>query len=117
MILVRFQGKPLNITIIQVYAPTTGAKEAEVDWFYEDIQDLLKLTKKQYVLFIIGDWKTKVVSQEITGVTGKSGLGVQNEGGQKLIECCQENTLVIPNTLFKQHKRQLYTWTSPDGKY
>ena len=117
MILVSFQGKPLNITIIQVYAPTTGAKEAEVDWFYEDIQDLLKLTKKQYVLFIIGDWKTKVVSQEITGVTGKSGLGVQHEGGQKLIECCQENTLVIPNTLFQQHKRQLYTWTSPDGKY
>ena len=116
MISVCFQGKPFNITVIQVYAPTTGAKEAEVDWFYEDIQDLLKLTKKQYVLFIIGDWKTKVVSQEITGVTGKSGLGVQNEGGQRITEFCQKNMLVTANTFFQQLMRQLYTWTSPDGQ-
>ena len=104
MILVRFQGKPLNITIIQVYAPTTGAKEAEVDWFYEDIQDLLEPTPKTDVLFIRGGWNAKVGSQETPGVTGKSGLGVQNEARQRLTEFCQENALVIANTLFQQEK-------------
>ena len=102
MISVRFQGKPFNITAIQVYAPTTNAGEAEVEWLYEDLQDLLELTskkKKKDVLFIIGDWNAKVGSQEILGVTGKFGLGVQNEAGQRLTEFCQENTLVIANTL------------------
>ena len=93
-----------NITAIQVYAPTTNAKEPEVERFYEDLQDLLELTPKKDVLFIIGDWNAKVGSQEIPGVTGKFGLGVQNEAGQKLTEFCQENTLVITNTLFQQHK-------------
>ena len=106
-----------NITVIQVYAPTTNAKEAEVERFYEDLQDLLKLTPKKDVLFIIGDYNAKVGSQEIPGVTGKFGLGVQNEAGQRLTEFCQENTLVIANTLFQQYKRQLYIWTSPDGQY
>ena len=108
MISVRFQGKPSNIMVIQVYAPTTNAEEAEVEWFYEDLQDLLELTSKKDVLFIIGDWNAKVGSQETPGVTGKSGLGVQNETGQRLIEFCQENTLVIENILFQQHKRRLY---------
>ena len=117
MISVRFQGKPFNITVIQVYAQTSNAEEAEVERFYEDIQDLLELTPKKDVLFIIGDWNAKVGSQEIPGVTGKFGLGVQNEAGQKLIEFCQENALVIANTLFQQHKRRLYTWTSPDGQH
>ena len=117
MISVHFQGKPFNITVIQVYAPTTNAKEAEVEWFYEDLQDLLELTPPKYVLFIIGNWNAKVGSQEISGITGKLGLGVQNEAGQRLIEFCQENTLVIANTLFQQHKRRFYTWTSPDGQY
>ena len=108
MISVRFQGKPFNITVIQVYAPTTNAKEAEVEHFYEDLQDILKLTTKKDVLFIIGDWSAKVGSQETPGVTGKFDLGVQNEGGQRLIEFCQENTLVIANTLFQQHKTRLY---------
>ena len=117
MISVRFQGKPFNITVVQVYAPTSNAEEAEVEWFYEDLQDLLELTPKKYVFFFIGDWNTKVGSQEIPGVTGKFGLGVQNEAGQRLIEFCQENALVIANTLFQQHKRQLYTWTSPDGQH
>ena len=98
---VHFQGKPFSITVIQVYAPTTNAEEAEVEWFYEDLQDLLELTPKKDVLFIIGDWNTKVGSQETPGVTGKFGLGVQNEAGQKLIEFCQENALVIANTLFQ----------------
>ena len=115
MISVRFQGKPFNITVIQVYAPTSNAEEAEQ--FYEDLQDLLELTPKRDVLFIIGDWNAKVGSQETPGVTGKFGLGVRNEAGQRLIEFCQENTLVIANTLFQQHKRRLYTWTSPDGQY
>ena len=106
-----------NITVIQVYAPTTNAKEAEVERFYEDLQDLLKLTPKKDVLFIIWDYSAKVGSQEIPGVTGKFGLGVQNEAGQRLTEFCQENTLVIANTLFQQYKRQLYIWTSPDGQY
>ena len=117
MIYVCFQGKPFNITVIQVYAPTSNAEEAEVEWFYEDLQDLLELTPKKDVLFIIGDWNAKVGSQAIPGVTGKLGLGVQNEAGQRLIEFCQENTLVIANTLFQQHKRRLYTWTSLDGQH
>ena len=116
MISVRLQGKPFNITVIQVYAPTSNAEEAEVEQFYEDIQDLLELTPKKDVLFIIGDWNPKVGSQETPGVTGKFGLGMRNEE-QRLIEFCQENTLVIANTLFQQHKRRLYTWTSPDGQY
>ena len=105
MISVRFQGKPFNITVIQVYAPTSNAEEAKVERFYEDLQDLLELTPKEDVLFIIGDWNAKVGSQEISEVTGKFGLGVQNEVWQKLTEFCQENTLLIANTLFQQHKR------------
>ena len=100
----------LNITVIQVYAWTSNAEEAEVEWFYEDLQDLLELTCKKDVLFIIGDWNTKVGSQETPGVTSKFGLGVLIEAGQRLIEFCQENTLVIANTLCQQHKRRLYTW-------
>ena len=117
MISVHFQGKPFNITVIQVYAPISNSEEAEVEWFYEDLQDLLELTLKKDVLSIIGDWNAKVESQEIPGVTGKFGLGIQNEAGQRLIELCQENTLVIANTLFQQHRRRLYTWTSPDGQH
>ena len=117
MISVRFQGKPFNITVIQVYAPTSNAEEAEVEWFYKDLQDLLELTPPKDVLFIIGDWNAKVGSQETPGVTGKFGLGVQNEAGQRLIEFCQENAMVIANTLFQQHKRRVYTWISPDGQY
>ena len=117
MISVHFQGKPFNITVIQVYAPTSNAKEAEVEQFFEDLQDLLELTPKKDVLFIIGDWNAKVGSQETPGVTGKFGHGIQNEAGQRLTEFCQENALVIPNTLFQQHERRLYTWTSPDGQY
>ena len=112
MISVRFQGKTFNITVIQIYGPTSNAEEAEVERFYEDLQDLLELTPKKDVLFSIGDWNAKVGSQEIFGVTGKFGLGVQNEAGQRLTEFCQENALVIANTLFQQHKRRLYTWTS-----
>ena len=115
--LVGLQGKPFNITVIQVYAPTSNAEEAEVEWFYEDLQDLLELTPKKDVLFIIGDWNAKVGSQETPGVTGTFGLGVQNEAGQRLIEFCQANALVVANTLFQQHKRRLYTWTSPDGQH
>ena len=103
--------------VIQIYAPTSNAEEAEVKWLYEDLQDLLELTPKKDVLFIIGDWNAKVGSQETPGVTGKFGLGVQNEAGQRLTEFCQENALVIANTLFQQHKRRLYTWTSPDGQH
>ena len=117
MISVCIQGKPLNITVIQVYALTGNAEEAEVEWFYEDLQDLLELTLIKDVLFIIGDWNAKVGSQEIPGVTGKFGTEVQNEAGQRLTEFCQENALVIANTLFQQHKRRLYTLTSPDGQY
>ena len=105
MISVRVQDKPFHITVIQVYAPTTNAQEDEVEWLYEDLQDLLKLIPKKDVLFITGDWTAKVGSQEIPGVTGKSGLGVQNEAGQRLTEFCQENTLVIANTLFQQQRR------------
>ena len=117
MISVRFQGKPFIVTVIQVDAPTTNAEEAEVEQFYEDLQDLLELTPKKDVLLIIGDWNTKVGSQETHGVTGKFGLGVQNEAGQRLIEFCQENALVITNTLFQQHKGRFYTWTSPYDQY
>ena len=117
MISLHFQGKPFNITVIQLYAPTSNTEEAEGEQFYEHLQDLLELTPKKDVLFIIGDWNAKVGSQETPGVIGKFGLGVQNEAGQRLIEFYQENTLVIANTLFQQHKRRLYTWTSPDGQY
>ena len=115
MISVHFQGKPFNTTVIQVYAPTSNTEEAEVEWFYEDLQDLLELTPTKDVLFILGDWNAKVGSQETPGVIGKFGLGKWNEAGQRLIEFCQENALVIANTLFQQHKRILYTWKSPDG--
>ena len=113
MILVHFQGKPFSTTVIQVYAPTANAKEAEAEWFYDDLQDLLELTPKKDVLFITGDWNAKVGSQEIPGVTGK----LQNEAGKRLTEFRQENALVIGNILFQQHKRRLYTWTSSDGQY
>ena len=116
MISVCFQGKPFSITVIQVYAPSSITEEAEVEQFFEDLQDLLELTPRKDVLFIIGDWNAKVGSQ-IPGVTGKFGLGIQNEAGQRLIEFCQENALVIANTLFQQQKRRLYTWTSPDGQH
>ena len=116
MISVRFQGKPFNITVIQVYASTSNAEEAEVEQFYEDLQDLLELTPKKDVLFIMGDWNAKVGSQEIPGVTGKFGLGMWNEPGQRLIEFCQDNALVIANTLFQQQNRRLYTWTSLAGQ-
>ena len=116
MIFVHFQGKPFNITVIQVYAPITNAEEGEVKRFNEDLQDLLELTPEKDILFIIiGDWNAKVGSQETPG--GKFGLGVRNEAGQRLIEFCQENALIIADTLFQNHKRGLYTWTSPDGQY
>ena len=105
---VRLQGKPFNITVFQVYAPKR---------FYEDLQDLIELTPKKDVLFIIGDWNAKVGRQETPGVTGNFGFGVLNEAGQRLIEFCHENTLDIANTFFQQHKRRLYTWTSPDGRH
>ena len=114
---VRFQGKPFSIMVIQAYAPTSNTEEAEAEWFYEDLQDLLELTLKKGVLFIIGDWNAKVGSQETPGVTGKFGLGVRNKEGQMLIEFCQENTLVIANTLFQKYQRRLYPWTSPDGQH
>ena len=117
MISVSLQDKSFNITVIQDDAPTSNAEETEVEWFYEDLQDLLELTSKKDILFIIGDWNAKVGSQEPPGVTGKFGLGMRNEAGQRLIEFCQENALVIANTLFQQHKRRLYTWTSPDGQH
>ena len=117
MISVRFQGKPLNIIVIQVYASTSNAEEAEVERFYEDLQDLLELTPKKDVLFIIGDWKAKVGSQEIPGVTGKFGPGVQNEVGQRLTEFCQENELVVANSLVQQHETVLHMditrWSIP----
>ena len=115
MISVHFQGKPFSVTVIQVYALTNNAEEAEVEQFYEDLQDLLELTPKKDVLFIIGDWNEKAGGQEISGVMGKFGLGVQNEAGQRSTEFCQENALA--DTLFQQHKRRLYTWTSPDGQH
>ena len=105
MISVHFQGKPFNITVIQVYALISNTEEADAEWFYEDLQDLLELIPKTDVLFIIGDWNAKVGSQEMPGVTGKFGNGEQNEAGQRLTEFCQENALVIANILFQQHKR------------
>ena len=117
MISLHLQGKSFNITVIQVYAPTSNAEEAEVERFYEDLQDLLELTPQKDVLFIIGDWNTKVGSQETLGGTGKFGLGMRNEAGKRLIEFCQENALVIANTLFQQHKRRFYTCTSADGQH
>ena len=117
MISVRFQDKPFHITVIQHCAPTSNTEEAEVEQFYGDLQDLLELTPKKDVLFITGDWSAKVGSRETPGVTDKFGLGVQNEAGQRIIEFCQENALVIANTLFQQHKRRLYAWTAPDGRH
>ena len=114
---VHFQGKPFNIKVIKVYAPTSNAEEVEVERFYADLQDLLELTPQKDVLFIIGDWNAKVGSKETPGGTGKFGLGIQNEAGRRLIKFCQENALVIANTLFQQHKRRLYTWISPDGQH
>ncbi|KAF7239447.1 Tumor necrosis factor receptor superfamily member 21 [Varanus komodoensis] len=114
---VRIQGKPFNITVVQVYAPTTGAEEAEVDRFYEGLQHLLEITPKNDVRIIVGDWNAKVGSQKITRITGKFGDGVQNEAGHRLVEFCQENMMVIANTLFQQSKRRLYTWTSTDGQH
>ena len=114
---VHFQGKLFKITVIQVYAPTTNTEEVEVEWFYEDLQDLLELTSPKNVLFIIGDWNAKVGSQEIPGVTGRFVLGIQSEAGQRLTEFCQENELVTANTLFQQHKRRFHMWTSPGGQY
>ena len=115
MIPVHFQGKPFNIMVIQVYTPTSNAEE--VKWFCEDLQDILELTPQKDILFIIGDWNAKVVSQETPGVTDKFGPGLQNEAQQRQIEFCQENTLVIANTLFQQHKIRLYTWASLDGQH
>ena len=115
MISVHFQGKPLNIMVIQVYTLTSNAEEAE--WFYEDLQDLLELKPRKDVLFIIGGWNAKVGSQETPGITGRFGLGMRNEAGQRLIEFCQENALVIANNLSQQHERRLYTWTSLDGQH
>ena len=117
MIFVHFQGRPFNIMVIQVYALTSKTEEAEVEWFYEDLQDISELTPKKDVLFIIGDWNAKVGSQETPGVTGKFGLGMRNKAGQKLIEFCQETALAIASTLFQQHKRRLYTWASSDGQH
>ena len=108
MVLVSFQGKPFNTTVIKVYSPTSNTEEAEFEQFYEDLQYLLELICKKDILFIIGDWNLRVVSQETPGVTGNFGLGIQNEAGQRLVKFCQENTLVIVNTLFQQHRR-LYT--------
>ena len=116
MISVCFQGKSFIIIVIQVYASTSNAEEADVEQFYEDLQDLLELTPPKDVLFIIGNWNAKVGSREIPGVTGKFGLGVQNEVGQRLTEFCQRNAMVIANSLFQQHKRRLYTWISPNGQ-
>ena len=112
-----FQGKPFYITVIQVYAPTSNVEEGVVEQFYEDLQDFLELTPKKDILLIIGDCNVKAGSQETTGVTDKFGLAIQNEAGKRLIEFFQENALVIANTLFQQHKRRLYTWTSPDGQH
>ena len=117
MISVHFQGKPFNITVIQVYAPTSNAEEPEVERFHEDLQDLLEHSPKKDILFIIWDWNAKVGSEETPGVTGKFGLGVQNEAGQRLKEFCHENTLVIANTHFQQRKRRLYPWTSTDSQH
>ena len=111
-----FPRKIIQFTVIQVYVLTINDEEAEVEWFYEDLQDFLELTPKKDVLFIIGDWNAKVGSQQISGVTGRFGQ-VRNEAEQRLTKICQENALVIANTLFQQHMRRLYTWTSPDGQH
>ena len=121
MISIRFQGKPFNIRVIQVYSLTSNAEEAEVEWFYEDLQDLLVITPQKDVLFIIGDWNAKVRSRETPGVTGEFGLGVRNEAGQRLIEFCQENALVTANMLLQQHKRRLHKditrWSTPKSDW
>ena len=117
IISVCLQGTPFNITVIQVYAPTSNAEEAEVEQSYEDLQDRLELTLPKDVLFIIGDWNGKVGCQETPGVTGKFGLGIQNEAVQRLKEFFQENPQVIASIFFQQHKRRLYTWTLPDGQH
>ena len=117
MISVRFQGKSFNFIVIQVYAPTSNAEEAEDERFYEDLQDLVELTPKKDVLFIIGDWNAKVGNQETPGVTGKFGLGIWNEARERLREFCQENAMVMANTIFQQQKRRLYTWISRDGQH
>ena len=117
MISVHLQGKPFNISVIQVYAPRSNVEEAEIEWFYEDLHDFLEPISTKDVLSIIGDWNAKVGSQETPGVAGKFGLGIQNEAGQRLIEFCQENAQVIANTLFQQHKKRLYIWTSSDGQH
>ena len=116
-ILVHFQGKPFNIPVCpnHIYASATDAEEAEADRLCEDLHDLLALTPKKDVLFIIGDWKAKVGSQEIRGVKGKFDLQVQNEAGKRPIEFCQKNTLITANTIFQQYKKQFYTWISPNG--
>ena len=115
--MIHFQGKPFKISLIQAYDPNSNAEKAEVEWFYEDLQDLLELTPKKGVLFIIGDWSAKVGSQEITWSNRQIWPGIWNEAGQRLIEFCQENAQVIAYTLFQQHERRLYTWTSPDGQH
>ena len=117
MISICFQYTPFNIRVIQVYTLTSNDEEAEVEWFNEDLQDLLELTPKKDVLYITGDWNAKGGSQEVPGITGEFGLGVHNEAGQRVTEFCQERALVTPNTLFQQHKRRLSSWTSPDGQY
>ena len=117
LVKVCFQGKAFSITVIQAYAPTSNTEEVEVERFYEELQDFLELTPKKDVLFMIGDWNAKVGSQETPGVTGKFGLGEWNETGQRLIQFFQENPLVTAHTLFQQHKKRLYTWTSPDGQH
>ena len=117
MISALFQGRPFNITVLQVNASNTNAKEADVEWFYQDLHELLELTPPNDILFIIGNWDAKLGSREITGVTGKLGLRIRNEPGQMLTEFCQENAQVIAKTLFQQHKRRLYTWTSPNSQY
>ena len=117
MISVSFQGKPFNITVIQIYALTSNTEEAEVEWFYEDLQDLLELTSKKDVIFLIGEWKAKVRSRETPRVTDKFGLGAQNEAWENLTEFCQENSIVIANTCFQQHEGWLYTWTSTEGQH
>ena len=119
MISVCFQGKPFNITVIQVYTPTTNAEEAKGEWLYNDLKDLLDLTekKKKKCPFIMGNWDAKVGSHKISGVTGNYGVGFKNEAGQRLTEFCQENALVLANTRYQQHKRRLCKWTSLDGQH
>ncbi|XP_049946671.1 craniofacial development protein 2-like [Schistocerca serialis cubense] len=117
MMSIRLQGQPLNITVIQVYAPTTDAEKEIIDQFYGDLQELLLSTPKKDIVFIVGDWNAKVGNEAVEGITGKYGLGTTNEAGQRLLEFCQENSLIITNTLFQLPKRRLYTWTSPDGQH